>query len=172
MPDDGGWKRYEIVEGELLVTRAPHIRHQSASGNLHIELELWSRQTKRGKSFQTPGLIFSPNDAVIPDLIWISRDRLTNSIDDSGHLQVAPELIVEVLSSGELNIQRDKEVKLKLYSRQGVQEYWIVNWQLETLEIYRRADAQLQLMTTLIGTDTLTSPLLPGFEMAIAQIFL
>jgi Uma2 family endonuclease len=113
IPDDGGWKRYEIVEGELLVTRAPHIRHQSASGNLQLELELWSRQTKLGKSFQTPGLIFSSNNAVIPDLVWISCDRLTHGIDDAGHLQVAPELIVEVLSAGELNIQRDKDANGK-----------------------------------------------------------
>jgi len=79
---------------------------------------------------------------------------------------------VEVLSPGEQNEQRDKEVKLKLYSQHGVQEYWIVNWQLKTLEIYRRSDAQLQLVATLLIGDTLTSPLLPGFSTAIAQIFL
>jgi len=172
MPDDGGWKRYEIIDGELFVTRAPHICHQGAGGNIHFELEIWSRQTQLGKPFQTPGIIFTPTDAVIPDVVWISQERLANGIDEAGHLMVAPELMVEVLSPGELNEQRDKEVKLKLYSLHGVQEYWIVNWQLKTVEIYRRTDAQLQLVATLLEGDTLTSPLLPGFSTAIAQIFL
>ena len=79
--------------------------------------------------------------------------------------------MVEVLSPGESNEQRDKEVKLKLYSRHGVQEYWIANWQLKTLEIYCRTDIQLQLDRTLLISDTLMSPLLPGFSTSIAQIF-
>ena len=67
--------------------------------------------------------------------------------------------------------QRDKEIKPKLYSRYGVQEYWIVNWQLKTLEIYRRAAVQLQLVSTLLVGDTLTSPLLPDFSIPMAEIF-
>jgi Uma2 family endonuclease len=171
MPDDGGWKRYEIINGELYVTRAPHICHQDAGGNIHVELTIWSRQTQLGKSFQTPGIIFTPTDAVIPDVVWISKDRLNNGVDESGHLIVAPELIVEILSPGERNEQRDKEVKLKLYSLKGVQEYWIVSWQLKTIEIYHRRDAQLKLVSTLLIADTLTSPLLPGFSTSVAQIF-
>ena len=172
MPDDGGWKRYEIIDGEMLVTRAPHIRHQGAAGKLHVRLEVWSETTGLGSAFQTPGVIFTPTDAVIPDVVWVSRERLANGIDQSGHLIVAPELMVEVLSPGDLNEQRDKEVKLKLYSLHGVQEYWIVNWQLKTLEIYRRTEAQLQLVATLLDGDNLTSPLLPGFSASIAQIFM
>lgn len=172
MPDDGGWKRYEIIDGELFVTRAPHIRHQGAAGKLHVRLENWSEMTGLGSAFQTPGVIFSPTDAVIPDVVWLSQERFANGIDDAGHLSVAPELVVEVLSPGELNEQRDKEVKLKLYSLHGVQEYWIVNWQLKTLEIYRRIDTQLQLVATLLESNTLTSPLLPGFSTPMAQIFL
>lgn len=171
MPDDGGWKRYEIVDGELFVTRAPHIRHQDAGGNIYFELGRWSRQSQLGKPFQTPGVIFTPTDAVIPDVVWISQERLASGVDEFGHLIVAPELIIEILSPGELNEQRDKEVKLKLYSLHGVQEYWIANWQLKTLEVYRRSEAQLQLVATLLEDDTLTSPLLPGFSAAIAQIF-
>lgn len=172
MPDDGGWNRYEIIDGKLFVTRAPHIRHQEAGGNIYFELESWSRQTQLGKPIQTPGVIFTASDAVIPDVVWISQERLVNGIDEAGHLIVAPELIVEVLSPGALNEQRDREVKLKLYSLHGVQEYWIVNWQLKTLEVYRRIDAQLQLVATLLEPDTLTSPLLPGFSMTVAQIVL
>jgi Uma2 family endonuclease len=104
-------------------------------------------------------------------VVWVSQERLDNGIDDAGHLVVAPELIVEVLSPGDLNEQRDKEIKPKLYSRYGVQEYWIVNWQLKTLEIYRRAAVQLQLVSTLLVGDTLTSPLLPDFSIPMAEIF-
>jgi hypothetical protein len=68
LPDDGGWKRYEIMDGELSVTRSPHIRHQGSAGNIHFELEAWSRKTGLGKPFQVPGVIFSPTDAVIPDV--------------------------------------------------------------------------------------------------------
>ncbi|NCJ06337.1 Uma2 family endonuclease [Synechococcales cyanobacterium C] len=171
MPDDGGWKRHEVIDGELYVTRAPHIRHQGAGGNLHVELELWSRQTKIGKSFQAPGVIFSPYDAVIPDIVWVSQARLANGVDAAGHLTVTPELMIEVLSPGELNQQRDREVKLKLYSRYGVQEYWIVSWQHQSVEIYRLLEAQLQLFCTLMGEDPLTSSLLPGFSVPVGQIF-
>jgi Uma2 family endonuclease len=171
MPDDGGWLRHEIIAGELFVTRAPHIRHQGVGGNIHFELEFWSRETKLGKPFQTPGVIFTPTDAVIPDVVWASQGRLERGIDTAGHFTIAPELMVEILSAGEQNEQRDKSVKLKLYSRYGVQEYWIVNWQVQTLEIYRRTDAQLQLVATLLAGDTLTSPLLPGFSTEIDRVF-
>jgi Uma2 family endonuclease len=172
LPDNDGWKRYEIIGGELFMTRAPHIRHQGVAGKLHVRLENWSEMTGLGSAFQTPGVIFTPEDAVIPDVIWISQEHLANGIDEAGHLTVSPELIIEILSPGELNAQRDKEVKRKLYSLHGVEEYWIANWQLKTLEIYRRADAQLQLVATLLEGDVITSLLLPGFSTPLTQIFL
>jgi Uma2 family endonuclease len=171
MSDDDGLKRYEIIDGELFVTRAPHIGHQGAVSRLHTMLGMWSFATELGEVFETPGLVFSPHDAVIPDLVWASNKCLANSIDDSGHFLAAPEVVVEVLSQGEQNQQRDREVKLKLYSIHGVQEYWILNWHLKTLEIYRRSEAQLRLIASLFVTDTLTSPLLPGFSAPLSKIF-
>jgi Uma2 family endonuclease len=173
MPNDDGWKRYEIIDGKLLVTRAPHIRHQGTGGNIHFELESWSRQTNLGKTFQTPGLVFSALDEVIPDVVWISHDRLIKGIDESGHLIIAPELIVEILSAGEQNIQRDRQVKRKLYSQYGVLEYWIADWPNATLEIYRRSDPTnlLELQITLTTGDELTSPLLPGFVVGVDRLF-
>lgn len=171
IPDDGGWKRYEIIDGDLLVTRAPHFRHQSVASKLNIRLGVWSEKTGLGSPVQTPGVIFTDIDAVIPDLVWASKKRLENGLDESGHFVIAPELMVEVLSAGEKNQARDKKLKLKLYSLHGVQEYWIVNWRLKEIEVYRRSDARLQKIATLLGSDTLTSSLLPDFECAITSLF-
>jgi len=166
------WKRYEIINGELFVSSAPHLNHQDASGNIYFELQSWSRVSKSGKAFLTPGLIFSDTDNVQPDVIWISNEKLTTLVDEAGHLTGAPELIVEVISQGKNNERRDKEAKLKLYSIEGVQEYWIVDWRLKTVQVYRRENAQLQLIATLLENDVLTSPLLPNFACEIKQFFL
>jgi len=70
------------------------------------------------------------------------------------------------------NEQRDREVKLKLYSRQGVLEYWIVDWLSRTLQVYRHADAALELVATLAGDDLLSSPLLPGFSCPLSKLWI
>ncbi|PZO44294.1 MAG: hypothetical protein DCF15_22165 [Phormidesmis priestleyi] len=171
MPDDGGWKRYETIDGDLIVTRAPHAWHQGCANRLSTQLEIWADASGLGRVFQAPGVIFSEYDAVIPDVIWISTERLANGLDESGHFIVAPELMVEVLSAGESNEQRDQKVKLKQYSLYGVQEYWIANWRLKQIEVYRRQDARLILAATLVMGDSLSSFLLPGFDCAIARIF-
>lgn len=172
MPDDGGQKRYEIIEGELLVTRAPHVWHQGAASQLNVWLGMWSVQTGLGRTFQTPGVVFTEIDAAIPDLVWASNERLESGLDEAGHFTVAPELMVEILSAGAKDKERDQKLKLKLYSLHGVQEYWIVNWQLREIEVYRRNNAALQKVATLLESDTLTSPLLPGFECKVDSIFL
>lgn len=164
--------RYEIIDGELFVTRAPHWGHQKTTGNVSSELRNWSVTTGLGEAVQGPGLIFSDEDNVIPDLVWISQERLTNGLDQSGHLIIAPELVVEVLSAGAENERRDREAKLKLYSARGVQEYWIINWRSPQVEVYRREKAILTLVYTLFPGDELVSPLLPGFTCSIDRLFL
>ena len=69
-------------------------------------------------------------------MIWISRERYAKAIDAAGHLHLAPELVIEVLSPGKTNEDRDRKAKLKLYSRRGVQEYWIVSWMSQFVEVY------------------------------------
>ena len=57
MPDDGGWKRYEIVSGELFVTCPPHLYHQGVAGKLNVRLGVWSEETGLGSSVQVPGVV-------------------------------------------------------------------------------------------------------------------
>lgn len=168
-PDNGD--RYEIIEGDLYVTRAPHWKHQDAINNLATYLTIWAKQSQQGKVIPTPGLIFAGEENVIPDLVWISDDKLNDCADESGHFTAAPELVVEVLSQTAKDIARDRQVKLKLYSRVGVREYWIVDWQQQTVEIYRRSQARLELVFTLYAEDELTTPLFSEFSLNVADIF-
>ena len=169
LPDNGN--RYEIINGELFVTRVPHWKHQKACTRIANVLDSWSLSTGLGETVITPGIIFTNADNVIPDVVWVSNERLATLLDDSGHLTGAPELVIEVLSAGGDNERRDKEVKLKLYASRGVQEYWIIDWRLQQIEVYRRERANLILVETLFAHDELTSPLLPGFSCVVESVF-
>jgi Uma2 family endonuclease len=169
LPDDG--KRYEIIDGELYVSKQPHWHHQFTCMRLGRFLDEWNEQTGMGVVNAAPGLIFAADDDVAPDVIWLSRERRTKVLGADGNLHAAPELVIEVLSPGSSNERRDREAKRKLYSRRGVHEYWIVNWQRQQIEIYRREQAALTLVATLYAQDTLTSPLLPGFVCTVSRLF-
>lgn len=169
LPDNG--TRYEIIDGELFMTRAPRWRHQKVADNICAALNQWSDQTKLGEATTTPGIIFSEANHVIPDVVWASYERLAVILDEAEHLTGAPELIVEVLSPGAENERRDSEVKLKLYASQGIQEYWIANRRLRQVQVYRRAGATLKLVATLMANNEITSPLLPGFVGEVGAFF-
>jgi Uma2 family endonuclease len=169
LPDDG--KRYEIIEGELYMSKQPHWHHQFACLQIARFLQDWSEKTNLGQANFAPGLIFTDDEDVAPDVVWISHARLQMALEADGKLHGAPELAVEVLSFGAQNERRDREAKLKLYSRRGVHEYWIVDWQKRQMEIYRRENAALHLVATLFENDTLQSPLLPGFACKVKELF-
>lgn len=163
--------RYEIIDGDLHMSKQPSWEHQNTCGNIYMELRLWSRTSGLGEPSLNPGVLFSDTDNVIPDVVWISLERLKTLKDKAGHLTGAPELAIEVLSFGEQNEARDRQAKLKLYGVYGVQEYWIVDWQLKQVEVYRRDRGVLQRAATYLPNDELTSPLLPGFTCPVAQLF-
>lgn len=165
------WTRYEIINGELFVTPAPHRRHQQVCGKISRLLDIWSEFSDLGETIIAPGVLFSQADSIIPDVVWVSRERLAQIEDEAGHLIGAPELVVEVLSPGKQNELRDKEAKLKLYSIHAVGEYWIVDRFTQKVEVYRREKAQLVLVATLLNDDEITSPLLPGFSCSIRLFF-
>jgi Uma2 family endonuclease len=169
MPDDG--KRYEIIDGELYMSKQPHWYHQYVCGKLVAKLDNWNEEAELGEANFAPGVIFADDDDVAPDVVWISNARLATALGEDGKLHAAPELVIEVLSPGTANERRDRKAKLKLYSMRGVSEYWIIDWRTRQLEVYRRDQAQLKLVATLFEADTLDSPLLPGFACAVALLF-
>jgi Uma2 family endonuclease len=169
LPEDD--KRYEIIDGELYVSKQPHWHHQATCGRVFTLLDEWSLATGLGEASLAPGIIFADDDDVAPDVVWVSSGRLTAGLDESGKLRGTPELVVEVLSPGSLNERRDREAKLKLYSRRQVEEYWIVDWRARTVDVYRRAGEILSFTERLAAEDQLHSPLLPGFTAPLSRIF-
>jgi Uma2 family endonuclease len=166
-PDDG--RRYEIIDGELYVSKQPHWYHQKVCVNVVALLDRWG--AGQGEVNLAPGVIFADDDDVAPDVVWASKERLAAALWPDGKLHAAPELIVEVLSPGAANERRDREPKLTLYSRRGVREYWIVDWQSQRVDVFRRQEAVLVLVHTLFAGDRLESPLFPGRSAAVSALF-
>jgi len=171
LPDPLDDTRYEIIDGELYVAKQPSLEHQYACGELYAALRAWSEQTGQGLAVLAPGVIFAEDDNVAPDVVWISHQRLRAALGADRKLHEPPELVVEVLSPGASNERRDRDAKLKLYARGGVDEYWLVDWQRRRVELFRRVGLALQLAATLTSDDQLQSPLLPGFAHPVGRIF-
>ncbi|MDQ3755410.1 MAG: Uma2 family endonuclease [Acidobacteriota bacterium] len=168
MPDDGN--RYELLEGEIYVSRAPSLTHQRILGNLLTLLKNYLDQHPHGEAFATPGVIFDPSNGVIPDIVFISN-QLGDRLGASERITEAPELVIEIISPGKENARRDRVVKRRVYAKHGVKEYWIIDPEAETLEIYRAERHKLAHTVTLQDEDVIATPLLPGFTCAVSKIF-
>lgn len=168
LPEDGN--RYEVIEGEIFVSRAPSLPHQLLSGNIFGQLWNYVTTYHVGRVVATPGLVFDQYSGVIPDLVFFTNERAGEIISE-GRLVAAPDIAIEILSPGRENISRDRITKRQLYVKHGVKEYWIVDGESRTIEIYRQGPAGLEPDTVLSRGDRITSPLLPNFDCPVDSIF-
>jgi Uma2 family endonuclease len=162
LPDDG--LRHEIIDGEHYVNPAPYLIHQTILMNIAVPMRLHVRQHGLGYVYIAPAdVVLSPNDVVQPDIVFVRAER--RSILTKANVQGAPDLVIEILSPS--NRQYDEVVKRKRYDAMGVAEYWIVDPESETVKIYRRAGN----LVPVESADPLTTPLLPGFALTLAEVF-
>jgi Uma2 family endonuclease len=171
LPDHDGWIRYEIIDGELFELHVAGNEHQETCALIGTELGLWNRQAGLGSVLIGPGLIFSDDDNTIPDLVWVSHARRAALEQADDKLHGGPELVVEVLSPGPENARRDRELKVDLYGRRGVDEYWLLDPTMRTVSVYRPGEGALALVVVLDELATLTSPVLPDFAAPVASLF-
>ena len=168
MPDDGS--RYELFEGESIVSRAPSLSHQRVLGNIYAVVRDYLKQNPIGEMLLTPGVIFDEFNSAIPDAAFVSHER-RRQIGAGERITGAPELMVEVVSPGAENARRDRVVKRQVYGKFGVKEYWVADPDNRSLEIYRLKKRTLTLVETLIVDDEVTSSILPGFRCKASQLF-
>jgi len=167
-PDDGN--RYELIDGEMFVSSAPSYFHQAVLMRIVKAFILYLDRSPLGEIIPGVGVIFDDNNGVIPDLVFVTHQR-RRKILGGGRLTAAPEIAIEILSPGASNVRRDRHIKRNLYSERGVSEYWIVDPEDRSVEIYRRSEEALKFSVTLRGADILTSDIPPGFSAATETFF-
>lgn len=167
-PDDGN--RYELINGELFVSRAPRLPHQLVLQNLLMALGTYVENNQLGTVVPGAGAVFSEYDAVIPDLVFVRNERW-NKIVANDRFIAAPDLVVEVMSPGKENRERDLLVKRQLYAKYGVEEYWIVDTDNRSVSIFRLQGQTLEEVAALTGVDAITSPMLPGLQLKLSTVF-
>ena len=132
MPDDGN--RYEFIGGRLYVTAACATRHQRISSRL-LHALMAILEPAHGEVFFAQLLVEFPGtgDRVQPDLFFVSNER--RGIIGEKQVTGAPDLVVEILSPS--TAHRDRGIKLDLYARRGVREYWIVDPVEDVVDVWR-----------------------------------
>jgi Uma2 family endonuclease len=167
-PDDG--QRHELIDGEHYVTPSPRPRHQTVLLNLAAMIWNYLQEHPVGRVFTAPlDVILSNYDVVEPDLLYLSHERASEVLRD--WVRGAPDLVVEIGSPGTRT--RDEKIKKRLYERFAVSEYWVVDPELDMINVYRRSEQRYVRVAELSieNKDVLTTPLLPGLEMPLSRVF-
>jgi Uma2 family endonuclease len=159
--------RRELIEGDFYVVPAPSFRHQIVSRNLGTLLWDFVRGKDLGEVVWAPtDVVLSPESVVQPDILFISNER--RGIITEDNVSGAPDLVVEILSPS--TADRDRELKLTLYARYGVREYWIVDPEDSSVEVMALEEAGVE-SARRYTTGRVESPVLPGLGIALAEIF-
>lgn len=166
--------RYELIDGEAYLMAPPTPLHQKTSGEIFRQLANFL-EGKRCEVYAAPfGVrLFeregdSPEDVdtlVEPD-ITVVCDK--SKLDDSG-CRGAPELVMEVLSPS--SRKHDRLVKLNLYQRAGVPEYWIVNPEEGSVQVFLREGGLLRIHEEYDRTDIAKVHALDGCFIELCKVF-
>lgn len=167
-PDDGN--RYELIEGEIYMSRAPGLTHQITLTNFLTTIRTYLNDNPIGIVVPGPGVVFDDFNGVIPDIVFFRNERRTE-IASGERMSGAPDLVIEIISPGTENERRDRVLKRRLYGRFGVREYWLVDLANRAVEVFQLGEEGLELAVVFAGEDEMTSSVLPGFCVKVTTLF-
>jgi len=160
-------KRYELMEGELIMVPSPNEYHQRVSGRLEFILRAFVEGKNLGRVYYAPLDVHLGEDVVQPDILFISRERF--SIITEEEIQGAPDLVIEILSPA--TAERDQTYKKTLYARHGVREYWIVDPEEKTIKVMTLGKAGFESSGTYKKSDVLKSSIFSGLTINLPEVF-
>ena len=164
-PED---KRYELIDGELILAAAPRRAHQRTDIKLATRLDSYVEAHDLGEVYAAPfDVVLTDTDVVQPDLLFVSKERLNIINDDN--VRGAPDLVVEILSPSTAG--RDRTIKRVLYAKHGVKEFWLVDTDARNITVMFLREHGYEIVGIYGEGQTLTSPTLEGFTLNLNEIF-
>ncbi len=170
LPDTYDRRKMELDEGELYVMPRPRKVHQFFQARLvtHFENYLSGFDEPPADVSHDFVIALSLDERILfaPDLSIVLRGR--EHIISDRMIEGAPDIVVEILSSDR---NRDLVRKRQLYAAAGIPEYWIFDYRNDSATLLELRDGEYVERATLGPSGTLTTPLLPGLEIPLADIF-
>jgi Uma2 family endonuclease len=165
-------RRYEVIEGELVLSPSGTASHQRLVKRLLLALESCVSSQDLGEVFLAPLDVVlradRPAIVVQPDVFFIEKARL--GIVTEANVQGVPDLVVEVLSPS--NARHDTIKKLALYAKHGVKEVWFVPLAFDRIEtLVLLPEGQYDRPMLFLPGEKVTSPRLPGLDLSVDRLF-
>ncbi len=159
---------YQLIEGELVLSPASSPWHQEVLKKIFIKFFEAVEKKGRGKVLFSPVDVYlDEENAFQPDLVVLlkeSRDRLTEK-----GIEGAPDVVVEVLSPS--TAYYDLRKKKEVYERKGVKEYWIVDPEMEEVEVYINEGGNFRLFSRARIKGKVKSSLIKDLEIDLSELF-
>ena len=160
---------YQLICGELIMSPSPNLFHQEIIANIDRTLGVFIHKNKPGKLIMAPmDLRLSDQDVYQPDLTFIRTENVAQ-LNPRGRLTVIPDLVIEILSPS--TAYYDFTRKKAMYCECGIEEYWIVDPEVETIEIMVKDGMYYRTESLLRKPAMLHSAMFPGFSMKMEEVF-
>lgn len=159
---------YQLIGGELVMTPSPTPYHQMVSMKLELKMASFVLEKDLGIVLYAPlDVYLDETETYQPDIIFISKERL--SIIEEKRINGAPDLVAEILSPS--TGYYDLRSKYKVYEKKGVREYWIVDPQHKSVQVFCRQEGKFVLDQEAEQQGTVKSRVIAGFEVQVESIF-
>ena len=166
MPESGD--RTELVNGEITPKGSPKYKHASVQGRFYRFIDDWCVREQRGRVCPEWAVVLKRNSVdwvPVPDLTYVSCDRLSADWEEDEPCPVLPELVIEIISPG----QSFGEMTSKAtdYLLAGVDRVWVVDNQAQSVTVFGNS----KFPQTFWINDTISDVLLPELAIALTDIF-
>ena len=159
---------YQLIEGELVMSPAPNPFHQELLKRVFLRFYKAVEEAGNGKVLFAPVDVYlDEENAFQPDLVVLLKDSL-EKITEKG-VKGAPDVVVEVLSPS--TAYYDLRKKKEVYERAGVKEYWIVDPEMEEVEVYTNEGGSFRIFSKAKKEGKVRSSLIKGLEIELKDLF-